>query len=35
VTPLDLDLTNARLLERLPGWKLSGFEAVLEEEAPR
>jgi 5'-nucleotidase len=35
VTPLDLDLTSAALLERLPGWRLAGFEAVLAEEAPR
>lgn len=33
VTPLDLDLTHGGLLERLPGWKLDGFEAVLAEEA--
>jgi 5'-nucleotidase len=32
VTPLDLDLTHANLLERLPGWQLHGFEAVLEQE---
>ena len=32
VTPLDLDLTHAGLLERLPGWRVEGFEAVLEEE---
>jgi len=35
VTPLDLDLTHAHLLEQLPGWELHGFEAVLEQEAPR
>jgi 5'-nucleotidase len=34
VTPLDLDLTSHRLLERLPGWRLPGFEAILAEEAP-
>jgi 5'-nucleotidase len=33
VTPLDLDLTHAHLLEQLPGWELRGFEAVLEHEA--
>jgi 5'-nucleotidase len=32
VTPLDLDLTHAGLLERLPEWRLPGFEAVLEED---
>lgn len=35
VTPLDLDLTNHGLLAALPGWRLPGFEAILEEEAPR
>ena len=30
VTPLDLDLTHAGLLERLPDWKLEGFEAQLD-----
>ncbi len=35
VTPLDLDLTHAGLLERLPGWKLDGFEAVVEAELER
>ncbi len=34
VTPLDLDLTSRSLLERLPGWRLPGFEAILQEEAP-
>jgi 5'-nucleotidase len=29
VTPLDLDLTHAGLLDRLPGWQLEGFEAVV------
>jgi 5'-nucleotidase len=29
VTPLDLDLTHTGLLSELPGWKLSGFEAIL------
>lgn len=32
VTPLDLDLTNHRLLGALPGWRLPGFEAILAEE---
>ncbi|HEX8951891.1 MAG TPA: 5'/3'-nucleotidase SurE [Polyangia bacterium] len=32
VTPLDLDLTHAGLLERLPDWSLDGFERVVEEE---
>jgi 5'-nucleotidase len=32
VTPLDLDLTHAGLLERLPEWNLEGFERVVEEE---
>jgi 5'-nucleotidase len=35
VTPLDLDLTHAGLLERLPGWQLHGFESVVEEEVRR
>ena len=35
VTPLDLDLTHGGLLERLPGWRLDGFEAVLAEEASK
>jgi 5'-nucleotidase len=35
VTPLDLDLTHAHLLQQLPGWELHGFEAVLEREAGR
>jgi 5'-nucleotidase len=30
VTPLDLDLTHAGLLERLPGWRLDGFDAAVE-----
>jgi 5'-nucleotidase len=34
VTPLDLDLTSHRLLEALPGWRLPGFEAILDQEAP-
>lgn len=34
VTPLDLDLTHHGLLEKLTGWELGGFEAVLEEETP-
>src|SRR5262249_10956437 len=29
VTPLDLDLTHAGLLEKLPGWRLEGFEATV------
>ena len=32
VTPLDLDLTSHALLEKLPGWELPGFEAILGEE---
>jgi 5'-nucleotidase len=32
ITPLDLDLTSHRLLESLPGWRLPGFEAILEED---
>ncbi len=32
VTPLGLDMTHADLLERLPGWQLQGFEAVLLQE---
>ena len=28
VTPLDLDLTHAGLLDRLPGWTLEGFDRV-------
>ena len=32
ITPLDLDLTSHRLLEALPGWRLPGFEAILEED---
>ena len=35
VTPLDLDLTHSGLLERLPGWRLDGFDAVVAEEAQR
>jgi 5'-nucleotidase len=34
VTPLDLDLTSQHLLGQLPGWRLNGFEAILDEEAP-
>jgi 5'-nucleotidase len=34
VTPLDLDLTSHTLLGKLPGWRLQGFEAILDEEAP-
>jgi 5'-nucleotidase len=32
VTPLDLDLTHAGLLERLPQWNLEGFDRVLEQD---
>ena len=32
VTPLDLDLTHAGLLERLPEWNVDGFDRVVEEE---
>jgi 5'-nucleotidase len=37
VTPLDLDLTHAGLLERLPEWSLEGFDRVVERdlEAPQ
>ena len=35
VTPLDLDLTSHQLLGSLPGWRLPGFEAILDQEAPR
>jgi 5'-nucleotidase len=35
VTPLDLDLTHAGLLERLPEWRLEGFEAILEKDLDR
>ncbi len=35
VTPLDLDLTHGGLLERLPGWRLDGFEAVVAEEVQK
>ncbi|MSP60481.1 MAG: 5'/3'-nucleotidase SurE [Myxococcales bacterium] len=35
VTPLDLDLTHSGLLERLPGWRLDGFEAVVATEQNR
>jgi 5'-nucleotidase len=34
VTPLGLDLTHGDLLARLPGWRLGGFEAVVEQELP-
>jgi 5'-nucleotidase len=34
VTPLNLDLTHGHMLERLPGWQLAGFEAVLAQETP-
>jgi 5'-nucleotidase len=34
VTPLDLDLTSNALLGQLPGWRLAGFQAILDEEAP-
>lgn len=29
VTPLDLDLTHAGLLDKLPGWRVEGFEAAV------
>jgi 5'-nucleotidase len=32
VTPLELDLTSHSLLSSLPGWRLDGFEAILDEE---
>jgi 5'-nucleotidase len=32
VTPLGLDLTHTGLLERLPEWRLHGFEAVMAHE---
>jgi 5'-nucleotidase len=32
VTPLDLDLTSHGLLDKLPGWRLPGFEAILHQE---
>jgi 5'-nucleotidase len=35
VTPLGLDLTHAGLLERLPGWHLDGFDAVLAKDLER
>jgi len=35
VTPLELDLTASGLLEHLPGWRLDGFEAVVEQEEPQ
>ena len=34
VTPLGLDLTHGGLLEKLPGWRVHGFEAVMDEELP-
>ncbi len=34
VTPLELDLTSHPLLSSLPGWRLPGFEAILNMEAP-
>ena len=34
VTPLGLDLTHGGLLQRLPGWRLGGFEAVVGAELP-
>jgi 5'-nucleotidase len=30
VTPLDLDLTHHNLLQKLPGWRVEGFEAVVQ-----
>jgi 5'-nucleotidase len=35
VTPLDLDLTHSGLLEKLPAWRLPGFESVLERDLGR
>lgn len=35
VTPLDLDLTHSGLLEKLPSWRVEGFEAVLERDLPK
>jgi len=35
ITPLDLDLTHHGLLELLSGWRIEGFEAVVEEEERR
>jgi len=35
VTPLDLDLTHAGLLERLPEWNLEGFDRVVERDLGR
>ncbi|HEY2748177.1 MAG TPA: 5'/3'-nucleotidase SurE, partial [Polyangia bacterium] len=35
VTPLDLDLTHAGLLERLPEWNVEGFDRVVEEEVKK
>jgi 5'-nucleotidase len=35
VTPLDLDVTHHDLLGALPGWRLPGFEAILDAEATR
>lgn len=32
VSPLDLDLTHAGLLDKLPGWRLEGFEAAVEKD---
>ena len=32
VSPLGLDLTHHDLLGKLPGWRVAGFEAVIDEE---
>jgi len=32
VTPLGLDLTHNGLLEKLPGWRVEGFDAVLQKD---
>jgi len=34
VTPLGLDLTHGGLLAHLPGWRVHGFEAVVDTELP-
>jgi 5'-nucleotidase len=35
VTPLGLDLTHAGLLDRLPEWRLEGFDAMMEHDLGR
>ncbi len=35
VTPLDIDLTHTDFLASQPGWRLEGFEAVVEQETHR